>query len=276
MSEKNRERKVNRDNYLKKQKRKRAIKTRRHNQAISRETRKYVRKKIKPYYDAFRQFKNKHLLFVLKDTENMERVLLQKNDLGNGITLLALPTINEEMINEYLNTRQQTNSKAFSLSADDKEALNGLIKHYYSVCSDDIKDCPETNMMVFRNCRVFESKSNLIPLNVRPYDLNTWYNGETTTVKGVKVFKGNKLKTFFKIGDKIGKTYIFYDTITEILLYKAMMRKIKYEDLLSDHQMLSARGNLLGSLYAIMATNDDELEEKFKKEKQEDDELERR
>ena len=40
--------------------------------------------------------------------------------------------------------------------------------------------------------------------------------------------------------------------------------------------MLSARGNLLGSLYAIMATNDDELEEKLKKEKQEDDELERR
>ena len=46
---------------------------------ISRETRKYVRKKIEPYYNAFREFKDKHLLFVLKDTENMERILLQKN-----------------------------------------------------------------------------------------------------------------------------------------------------------------------------------------------------
>ena len=91
MSDKNRERECDKENYKKKQKKKRIIKQRRQAHAISRENRKYVRKKIEPYYNAFRQFKDKHLLFVLKDTDNMERILLQKNDIGKGIILLTLP-----------------------------------------------------------------------------------------------------------------------------------------------------------------------------------------
>ena len=276
MSDKNRERKCNKENYKKKQKKKKIIKQRRQAQAISRENRKYVRKKIEPYYDAFRQFKDKHLLFVLKDTDNMERILLQKNDIGKGLTLLTLPVINEDMITQYLNDVPSEEATNFSLSNDNNQALKGLINYYYSVSSDEIKDNPQANMMFFRNCKLLGTQDILVPLNVRPYNLNTWYNSETTTINGVKVYKGNKLKTFFKIDENLGKTYIFHDTIMEILLYKAMMGKIKYEDLLSDHQMLAKKGNLFGGLYAIIATNEDEIYHRFEKEQQEDQDLEGR
>ena len=276
MPDKNRERKYNKEHYKNKQKKKRIIKQRRQAQAISRENRKYVRKKIAPYYDSFRQSKDKHLLFVLKDTDNMERILLQKNDIGNGLTLLTLPVINENMITQYLRDVPSEKATKFSLSNDSNQALNGLINYYYSVSSDEIKDNPQANMMFFRNCKLLGTQDKLVPLNVRPYNLNTWYNEETTTINGVKVYKGNKLKTFFEIDENLGKTYIFHDTIMEILLYKAMMGKIKYEDLLLDHQMLAKKGNLFSGLYEIMATNEDEIYHRFEKEQQEDQDLEGR
>ena len=62
----------------------------------------------------------------------------------------------------------------------------------------------------------------------------------------------------------------------EILLYKAMMGKIKYEDLLLDHQMLAKKVNLFSGLYEIMATNEDEIYHRFEKEQQEDQDLEGR
>ena len=276
MPDKHRERKYNKENYKKKQKKKRIIKQRKQSYMISRETRKYVRKKIEPYYNAFREFKDKHLLFVLKDTENMERILLQKNDIGNGIILLALPVINEDMINQYLSSIPSEESNESCLDTTSNVALNGLINYYYSVSSEEIKDCPEANMMIFRNCQEVGCQNNLVALNVRPYDLNTWYNSETTTINGVKVYKGNKLKTFFKIDENLGKTYIFHDTIMEILLYKAMMGKIEYQYLLEDHQMLAKKGNQFKNLYALMVTDEDEIQRRFEREEQEDFELEER
>lgn len=276
MPDKHRERKYNKENYKKKQKKKRIIKQRKQSYMISRETRKYVRKKIEPYYNAFREFKDKHLLFVLKDTENMERILLQKNDIGNGIILLALPVINEDMINQYLSSIPSEESNESCLDTTSNVALNGLINYYYSVSSEEIKYCPEANMMIFRNCQEVGCQNNLVALNVRPYDLNTWYNSETTTINGVKVYKGNKLKTFFKIDENLGKTYIFHDTIMEILLYKAMMGKIEYQYLLEDHQMLAKKGKQFKNLYALMVTDEDEIQRRFEREEQEDFELEER
>lgn len=276
MPDKNKERKCNEEKYKKKQKKKRTIKQKRQARAISREKRKYVRNKIKPYYDAFRQFKDKHLLFVLKDTDNMERILLQKNDIGKGLTLLTLPVINEDMITQYLSDVPLKEATNFSLSDDNNQALKGLINYYYSVSSDEIKDDPQANVMFFRNCKLLGTQDSLVPLNVRPYNLNTWYDSETTSINGFKVYKGNKLKTFFKIDENLGKTYIFHDTIMEILLYKAMMGKIKYEDILSDHHMLAKKGNLFSGLYATMVTNDDEINHRFEKEQQEDSDLEDR
>ena len=65
------------DKHNKELKRKRDQKQKRKAHAISREKRNYVRRKISPYYEAFRRYNNKHLLIVLKDTENMEKILFQ-------------------------------------------------------------------------------------------------------------------------------------------------------------------------------------------------------
>lgn len=109
---------------------------------------------------------------------------------------------------------------------------------------------------------------------MRPYNLNTWYNGDTTTLNGFRVYKGNKLKTFFHINDNLGKTYIFYDTLLEILLYRSMMGKIRYQDLLSDYQALVTRKLLSGGgLYEILATNEDEIQQRFSNEWKEEMEL---
>ena len=280
MSGKQRERKYDKEKYKKKQQKKKRRDIKKEAQRIGREKRNYVRQKIKPYYESFRDFKDKHLLFVLKDTDNMEKVLFQKNDLGHGVTLLTLPYITRDMIEEYLDTFESNNKAGTKLSQDDKAKLNGLMEYWFSVSSDEQKDLPEVNMMVFRNCKIHQKRPNLIALNVRPYDLNTWYSEETTTVgNGTRAFKGEKLNAFFHIEGNLGNTYVFHDTITELLLYKSMMGKIEYYRLLGDHSLLARKkffNSFLRGMYLMFATDEDELFERFENEQKEASELDER
>ena len=280
MSDKQRERKHDKEKHKKKQLKKKRRDIKRKAQAIGREKRNYVRQKIRPYYESFRDFKDKHLLFVIRDTDNMEKVLFQKNDLGHGATLLTLPYINKEMIEEYLDTFKKNNRAGEEMSSDNNEALNSLIKYWFSVTSDEQKDLPQANMMVFRNCKIHQKRPNLIALNVRPYDLNTWFSEEHTTVgNGTRVFKGKKLQTFFHIEGNLGNTYVFHDTITELLLYKSMMGKIEYYRLLGDHSLLARKkffNSFLRGMYLMFATDEDELFERFENEQKEASELDER
>ena len=263
----------------KRQQKKRKIKERRKAHAISRNHRKFLRKSISPIYDSFRQFKIKHLLFVLKDTDNMEKILLQKNTIGSDYTLLALPIINQEMIDTYLETLPEKEAKSFDLSCNDNQALKRFINHYYSVDSDEIIDCPEANMVIFKNCKLLGVQDDLIPTIVRPYNVATWFNGESSTKNGRRIYKGKKLRTFFNISDKIDedirKTYIFQDTLSQLLLYKAKMKKIELDDVLSDHSML-AKKDYSPFINALMITNPIEIANRFKNEEQENQDLEGR
>ena len=279
MSDKQRERKYDKEKHKKKQQKKKRRDIKRKTQAIGREKRNYVRQKIRPYYESFRDFKDKHLLFVIRDTDNMEKVLFQKNDLGHGATLLTLPYINKEMIEEYLDTFKKNNRAGEEMSSDNNEALNSLIKYWFSVTSDEQKDLPQANMMVFRNCKIHQKRPNLIALNVRPYDLNTWFSEEHTTVgNGTRVFKGKKLQTFFHIEGNLGNTYVFHDTITELLLYKAMMKKIDFRILQADHFVLARKHliNSFGPFYMALTSDDEELFKRFENEQKEASELDER
>ena len=269
-----REENKKRDAYYKKKSNKKKKLKLRKAQAISREKRNYIRKKIRPYFDAFRSFKDRHLLFVLKDTDNMERVLLQKYDLGRGNTLLALPVINEDMINEYLDNTPKSNTESKEVADEENAALKGLVNYYYSVIPGEVRDLPQGNMTVFRNCMVTGAKDNLVAVNIRPYDLNTWYNEEATSIGGFKVYQGNKLRTFMKYNEDLGKTYVYHDTLMELLLYKSMMGKINYQHMLEDHSVLAKRGNFGAILYPVLATDEEELRKRFKNEGKEHQELE--
>lgn len=270
MTDKNRERKSNKEKYKQKQKKKKLIKQERQVRESSRELRNNVRNSIKPFYDAFRNFKDKHILFVIKDTDNMEKILFLKKSIGDGNILLTLPVINEEMITEYLSNFQSVEVSETSITNVNNEAIKGFVRHYYSVCSNEVLDIPQMNMILFTNCKLLESIDDLVPLNVRPYDLNTWYSGDSTSLNGFRVYNGKKLKTFFQINDNLGKTYVFHDTLIQILLYRSLKGKINYSELLSDHEALAKKKFLsTGNFYAIMATNEAEIRERFSKEYQE-------
>lgn len=260
----------------KRQQKKRKIKQRRQAQAISRKYRNFLRHQISPFYDSFRQFKNKHLLFVLKDTDNMEKVLLQKNNIGYDNTLLTLPIINKEMLDTYLKSLPEEEATSFDLSCDNNQALKRFINHYYSVNSDEIIDCPEANMVIFRNCKLLGVQDNLMPTSVRPYNVVTWFNDESATKNGLRIYKGKKLRTFFNLSDKVNedikKTYIFQDTLSQLLLYKAKMKKIELDDVLSDHSMLAKKDNS-PFLNALVVANIGDIANRFENEEQENQEL---
>lgn len=276
MTKKDREKTVNKEKYKQKQSKRKKIKQEREKRAISRKRRSYIRNQVRPYYERFRELKDKHLLFVLKDTKNMEKILLQKRDLGKGNVLLALPVINQEMIDKYLNDidlNEETDDTSLTMSSTD-EAIKGFINYYYSVVPDEIINDPESNLMVFRNCTPLEGKEDLLEVKVRPYDLNTWYQSDFTTIDGFKVYSGNKLRTFFNIDRNLGKTFVFHDTIVEILAYRSLMKKLNHRGVVSDVRMLGQRGdNGFKGLYMVVVSDEMELKHRFENEQEEDAEL---
>ena len=274
-TKKNRERYTDKKKYEAKQRKKKIIKKRREAQKISRNTRFFIRRKISPYYEQFRKFNHKHLMFIIKDTKNMERVLFQKNDLGNGYTLLTLPYIDEAMINQYLNDVPSNSPKNNTLASLKSDGLNDLVKYLFSVSSDEVIDKPEANITFFRNCNILGPNANLIALNVRPYDSNTWYSSETTTVHGTKVYKGNQIRTYFNIDGNLGKTCVFHDTITELCLYKAMQKKIGTQEFFIDNFLYTKKGLSSGSPNYFAIIPGTKEYKRFAKEDIEDEELSR-
>ena len=261
------------DKHNKELKRKRDQKQKRIAQSISRKKRNYVRRKISPYYEVFRKYKNKHLLIVLKDTENMEKIMFQTHPIGRGMTLISLPAINEEMIQEYLKEVPKGKTPKTEISADSKESLNGFVSHCFGVRANDVIDVPESNMLVMRECQITNLKDGLIPLNVRPYNVHTWFTNEATTLKGFRVYSGKQLKNFFNIGDQcISKTYVFQDTLSEILVYRAIKGKIKMKDIVMDHELYGKRDFNTTGPHELMYLGKNEFSElynRFKNEEQE-------
>ena len=273
MSEKERARNVDREKYLKKQKKKRKKKELKKAQAISRNKRNEVRNSVKDY-NTFKNICNKSILFIIGDTANMESILLQKHDIGKNRILLTLPVVNQEMLDNFLNDNPSTETSETSLTSASDQILKDIIYYYYSISADNIYDYPEGNMLVIKDFKLSRyNKNNLISVNVRPYNLNTWYKNEFSTIDASRIYNGKKLKTFFNLGRDPSNIYVIQDTILKILLYKAIMRKINMEGLLSDIEVLARRGSFAGKLYQLMATDKNELHRRFQNEGKENREL---
>lgn len=273
MSEKERARDVDREKYLKKQKKKRKKKELKKAQAISRNKRNEVRNSVKDY-NTFKNICNKSILFIMGDTANMESILLQKHDIGKNRILLTLPVVNQEMLDNFLNDNPSTETSETSLTSASDQILKDIIYYYYSISADSIYDYPEGNMLVIKDFKLSRyNKNNLISVNVRPYDLNKWYKNEFSTIDASRIYNGKKLKTFFNLGRDLSNIYVIQDTILKILLYKAIMRKINMEGLLSDIEVLARRGSFVGKLYQLIATDKNELHRRFQNEGKENREL---
>lgn len=244
--------------------------------SVSRKKRNYIRRQIRPYYERFRSLADKHLMIVLKDNENMEKIFLQKHSIGEDMTLFALPTINLEMIDAYLNVFNTTSLSSTSeiIDNDDARIINDIIEFYYGVTSNDITTVNGLNMIVLRECTVVEKKEDLEQVIVRPYNPITWYKGEATTLNGYKVHSSNNLKHFFDLDTNLGKSFVFQDTLTEIILYKAMRKKIDFKSALRDNTILAKKKTLdTRDLYLLCTVEEKDIYNRFKNEKKEYKEL---
>ena len=268
MSDKQRRRKMDKERYRKREKIKKADRQLRKDRSISRDNRSFMRRQILPYYHEFRNYLNKNVLIVLKDTDNMEKILFKVNYIGRGMTLLSLPIITDNDINEYLESIEENNSSdATQITASRDEAFKGLARYLFSVEAETVMD--HGRLLILRNCKVVGYKPGFVALNVRPYDAETWYKGDSTTVHAYRVYKGKNLKTFFNIEGDISKTLVYYDTIASILLYRGYVGKVDMNEFLGDHFELAKR-QFLGTFHDIIVIwRREYTAERFENEKEE-------
>ena len=115
-------------------KRKRTDRQLRHDRQISRDKRNTLRKEIKDNVSLHRNNEVFHILFISKETKNMEKILFDEFALSSGY-LINLPIITMQMINE----------------CEDK-TQSGLILHYFGIESDDIQLIDGTNLLIVNSC----------------------------------------------------------------------------------------------------------------------------
>lgn len=199
-------------------KRKELDKQLKHDRQISRDKRNSLRKEIKENVSLHRNNEVFHIIFISKETKNMEKILFDMFPLSNGY-LINIPIITTQMINE----------------CEDKTP-KGAILQYFGIESDSIQLIDGTNLIIVKNFRIINNFKNLIELIVCPYNEYTWYdNNCITTLYGERIFKGQKLKDFFATRNDLERLFVFQDTITEILLYRIIQNKISGNEFLNSY-----------------------------------------
>lgn len=191
------------------QKKKKTNQQLKHDRQISRDKRNTLRREVKENVLLHRNNEVFHIMFISKETENMEKMLFDISTISDGY-LINLPIITMQMINE----------------CEDKTP-RGLILHYFGIAADSIQLIDGTNLVIVKNFTVVNNIKHLVELIVRPYNEYTWYdNNCVTTLYGERIFKGIKLTDFFVIGNDLESLFVFQDTITEILFYRIKENKI--------------------------------------------------
>lgn len=244
---KDRLRNTNKEKYRKRQKEKtqRTLKRAKHQQ--SREYRNRLRRDIKMYSNRYRDLRDRHILMVLKDTDKTERILLQKNKIDNGKSiLLTLPIITEEMIETYLDVekdRNETSDSTDIANVDDTKRISDMLKYFFGVETSNITLIPRSPLLICKDCNLLSKKDDLLKVTVKPYDTLNWYrDGVFTTQRGLRVYNGTSLKDIFVInGMDLKNTYVYQDTVMELALYKGWadkepMGKIVSEAILCKHR----------------------------------------
>ncbi len=177
---------------------------------ISRDKRNALRREVKENVSLHRSGEVFHIIFISKETENMEKTLFNISPLSNGY-LINLPIITMQMINEW-----------------EYKTPKEIILYYFGIESDNIRLIDGTNLLIIKDFTVVNNIKNLVVLIVRPYNEYTWYdNNCVTTLNGERIFKGIQLKYYFIAKTDLKNFYVFQDTITEILLYRIRENKME-------------------------------------------------
>lgn len=148
---------------------------------ISRNYRNELRRKILENVKIHRTPNTYHLLFIEKETDNMEKVLLKFTMIDKDKHLINLPIINEEMIR-----------KCAGMNAKE------LIFYYFGIDAQSISVIDGTNLVIIKDFTVINNIENLTDVIIRPYNEYTWYNSNcATTLFGERIFRSKQLNKFF-------------------------------------------------------------------------------
>lgn len=252
------------------QKKKKTNKQLKQDRQISRDKRNLLRKEVIENFSSQTNDEAFHIIFISKETENMERILFNVTTLSNGF-LINLPIITMQMIKECEN-----------------QTYKGIILHHFGIESDNITLVDGTNLLIVKDFRIVYNIKNLIELIVRPYNEYTWYdNNCITTLYGERIFNGKKLKEFFISSNDLESSFVFQDTITEILLYRIKRKKINGTAFLNNYlgRFYKATGIETGNrqkrnnsfswstFLSLLAKDDQRLNEILANERNEIDEL---
>lgn len=252
MEKKQRLRNTNKSEYKKRKSKKQKEIEFKFVRKVARDNRNYIKKSIIPYYKGYKDSKDIHLLVIIKETNNMERLLLQKIDISAENILLSLPIITSKMISDFL--------EANNSSTLDDNVLIDIIKHNFDIEVESIERLTEPNVILIKKSNIQNIKENLVVVNARPYDNTVWYKGDITTIEGYKIYGGKAIYNFFQLMQNTSRMYILQHTLTQILLYRTLCNKIDKEEFLADYTLMAKRitlGKALTQFHLTISDSND-------------------
>ena len=180
----------------------------RHDRQISRDRRNSIKRDVAEFVNKDNAEDIYNILFVLKDTDNMEEVFLTIQNMDRGF-FLSLPNINAD-----------------SFDSSENSSIKSVIYNTFGIQSDNIELIEKTRLIVVKNFTMKKKLNNFTRVIVRPYSYYTWYrDNRVTTLNGFRIYSGKELKNYFRISNT-DKLFIYQDTLTKLALYKVYERKV--------------------------------------------------
>jgi hypothetical protein len=180
----------------------------RRDRQISRDRRNSIKREVANFVDNDNALDAFNVLFVLKDTDNMEEVFLTIQNIRRGF-FLSLPNISAD-----------------SFSVSDKASIKNVIYNKFGIRSDNIQLINNTRLIVVKDFVMNKKLDKFARVIVRPYSYYTWYrDNRVTSINGFRIYSGKELKNYFRIPHP-ENLFIFQDTLTKLALYKVHERKV--------------------------------------------------
>lgn len=177
------------------------------------------------------------IIFVDKETDNMEKIMFTIKPLRNGDYLLDLPTISLDNIKEYNkgHIKENNECKAITTLSEEEEKrmkyynIQHMLLCMYGIYSKSIGIIEDdyNKLIIVKDFNIVHNKQNLLNLIVRPYNKYTWFHDNClTTFHQRRVYKGSNLKDYFDYHKYMENMLMLDETILNILEYRNRENKI--------------------------------------------------
>ncbi len=179
-------------------------------QQLSRNKRNAERREL---VENFKRYHDPHNIFVLlieEETDNNEKVLLERTELADGVYTCDLPVLRME-------------DAALLESLD----IERMLRNRFGITSENYELLPDERMLVVRNIKLDQSgfESHVI----RTYNPATWFSGNMTSQIGKTLYYGGTFTDpYLASVNDLGKIIISSDMLCKVLDYRKHENKIDY------------------------------------------------